>query len=390
MPDRSADEIRPPLWLRRPRLIERGALTVIGVAVVTGVVAETVTNPSVGGIVGPVLAAGGAALGLRAPLPGIVVLAIAPAAAAVLGHDPLLTWTITVFAAFLLTFRGVSARWTGLLVGVSNFFSVTLAESGVGGWLNPIALVAVSLTLVATVTGSATRTQLRYFQSIKQRAQDAIAARDTEATRRVAEERMRIARDLHDVIGHEVAVLGMHLGVAEVSVPATDERTRASLASARLGVQSILRETQRILEVLRPTAEGENRQPAPEAADIRALVESFRGAGMSIDADLPPALSGVGATVGVTAYRVAQEALTNAHRHGNGTAAVSLRLTPTSLRLTIANPTQGGGGESRGSGFGLIGMRERAQSAGGRVEAGQHGTEFRVEAVLPLNEGGRA
>ena len=384
-----ADEPRSPLWLRRPWLFEGGALVVIGVATVSGVVAETFVDPSVGGIVGPGVAAAGAVVGLKRPMLGVVLLALAPALAAVLGHDPLLTWTITVFAAFLLTFRGVSARWTALLVGASNFVSVTVAESAGGGWVNPVALVAVSLTLVATATGSASRSQIRYFQAIRQRAQDALATRDIEANRRVVQERLRIARDLHDVVGHEVAVLGMHLGVAEVSTPATNSEARAALASARAGVQSILRETQRILDVLRPDAEREGREPAPEVSDIGTLVESFRRAGMRIEADLPVSVEGVSGTAGVTAYRIAQEALTNAQRHGDGTARLALQLAGSEMRLRICNPIRGGRDESPGRGYGLIGMRERAQAAGGRVDAGPTGADFCVEALLPRREGVR-
>lgn len=382
-------EPRPPLWLRHPWLFERGALLLVGTATLAGVIAEAFVDPSVAGVIGPLLAVVGVVVGLRHPLPGVLLIAAAPALVTLLGHDPLLTWTITVFATFVLTFRGFTGYLATLIVGLSDFLSVTFGEVAEKGWVNPVALIALSLTAVAAATGSAARTQVRFFQSVEQRARDAVATRDIEANRRVAEERLRIARDLHDVVGHEVAVLGMHLGVAEVSTPASNTEARAALTSARTGVQSILRETQRILDLLRPAAEGESRQPAPDAADIAGLVDSMRSAGMRIDAELAPALPGVGAAAGVTAYRIAQEALTNAQRHGDGTAKVLLQMTSAGLRLEVSNPIQGGRDQSPGRGYGLIGMRERASSAGGRLEAGPVGSVFRVQAVLPNREGGR-
>lgn len=359
----------------------------IALAIVTGLSAETFVSPGEWSVVGPALAAVGTAVGLRRPVVGVLVVACAPLAIALLGHDPVLTWTIAVFATFLLTLRGLSGYIPAVVVGVANYLAVVIDEADRGQWSSPSALVAFSLTLVAAVSGSALRTQIGYFRSIEQRARDAIEARDAEANRRVVEERLRIARDLHDVIGHEVAVLGMHLGVAEVSTPA-DGPARAALASARAAVQSVLRETQRLLDLLRPDAESESRAPAPGIAEIPALIDSYRVAGLRVDAHLPEYLQDVSGTAGVTAYRMVQEALTNAQRHGDGAARVDLELTPDLVRLEVANAIRGGLDRSPGRGYGLIGMRERAQSAGGRVRIGPHGNQFRVEAVLPRREGG--
>jgi signal transduction histidine kinase len=385
--DQSASP-RAPLWLGRPWLFERSALILIVTATVAGVAAETLVAPSVGGVVGPLLAVAGVMVGLRHPLPGVLLLGAAPVATALLQHEPLLTWTITVFASFLLTFRGFTGYLTTAVVGLANTASVLFFEHPEKGWLNPVALVALSLTAVAAATGSAARVQLRFFQTVQQSARDAIATRDIEANRRVAEERLRIARDLHDVVGHEVAVLGMHLGVAEVSTPAANETARAALSSARVALQSILRETQHILDVLRPSSQGESRQPAPAVADIAALVESVRSAGMRVEAVLPADLAAVSGAAGVTAYRIAQEALTNAQRHGDGTARVDLLLNRRELRLEVSNPIRGGQDQSPGRGYGLIGIRERAASMGGRVEIGSVGDVFRVVAVLPTEERG--
>jgi len=115
----------------------------------------------------------------------------------------------------------------------------------------------------------------------------------------------------------------------------------------------------------------------------------LRAAGMRIHADLAADALAASGAAGVTAYRIAQEALTNAQRHGDGTAAVVLRLDGSDLHLRISNPLRATPSMSPGSGYGLVGMRERAQSAGGQVDAAPRGGEFVVDAVLPREGGGQ-
>ncbi|HWR86776.1 MAG TPA: histidine kinase, partial [Rhodoglobus sp.] len=302
----------------------------------------------------------------------------------VLGQVPLLAWTLTVFAGFLLCFRGLRGLWPGLLLGGVNYAAMALMLPE--GFIAPTALVALSMTLVATSVGSAARSQLRYFDSVEQRARDALATRDAEATRRVAEERLRIARDLHDVVGHEIAVLGMHLSVAEVTLTSDPAKTRESLGEARKGVQSVLRETQNILSLLRPDA-SDSRRPSPDGSGIDELVRNLAAAGMTIDADIP-SLTTLAPSVGLTAYRIVQEALTNAQRYGDGTARVRVERTAHDLVLEVSNPESSAESSGPSGGHGLVGMRERATSAGGRLLIDRSGGRFTVRAELPLGGAG--
>ena len=155
---------------------------------------------------------------------------------------------------------------------------------------------------------------------LEQRAADAITARQREVERGVVEERLRIARDLHDLMGHEVAVLNMQIGVAEVHLPSTADRSRQALQAARAAVQSVLQETQQILAVLRnvqgPLTSG---QPTPGAERIGELVDSFRQIGLQVDAQVDEGIAElVHPTTGLAMYRIIQEALTNARRYGDG------------------------------------------------------------------------
>ena len=376
---------RPPLWARHPALVVRVTLAVIAAAAIGGLLAELLAGEGWRAVPAPVLAAGAGVVGLRYPRVGLLGLAAAPLVGTALGHLPLLAWTLTVFAGFLLCFRGLHGLPAGALLGTSNYAAMAILLPG--GFIDPTALVAASMTLVATAVGSAARSQLRYFESIEQRARDALATRDAEATRRVAEERLRIARDLHDVVGHEVAILGMHLGVAEVSIDAENAAARQALTEARTRVQSVLRETQNILSLLRPAAD-EARRPSPEAAEIDELIRDMRAAGMSVEAEIPD-LGEVPAGIGLAVYRIAQEALTNAQRHGNGRVRVAVSLAAQGLTLEVSNPApeRDDGGEG-GGGYGLVGMRERAVAAGGRLVIERRPGEFIVRAELPLAGGG--
>lgn len=377
------DSPRPPFWLRRERLIQIIVTTVALVAALTGVTVGLIeVGVTAGGIIPPPLAALGLLVGIRAPQRwrwlSIVVLAIAPLSAALLGAEPLVTWTITVFAAFVLSLRGVYAAVLGAVVASADLLAVGFFEND---FLHPTAFVSFSLVVAATAAGAGMRARRQAYVAGTQRAVEARSARESATNRRVAEERLRIARDLHDVVGHEVAVLSMHLGMAEVALPAEgSDQTRAALHSARAGVQSILHETQRILDVLRFGADEGAMQPAPEIAHIEGLVESFRSIGLDVRASLAD-VGTVDPAVSAAVYRIAQESLTNAQRHGEGPVDLAVTADATQIVLTSGNRIAGTpSGEGRG--YGLVGIRERVQSAGGRVTIDTSDGWFRLTATL--------
>jgi len=173
----------------------------------------------------------------------------------------------------------------------------------------------------------------------------------------------------------------MSLGVAEVRLGEDVGATRAALESARAGIQRVLQETQQILDILRRgETEASVVDPVAELAAIGSLVDSVRSAGSPVDATLRLGDGDVAPSVSVAAYRVVQEALTNAQRHGVGT--ITLAVVRDGDRIVIDMVNQVKDGAAPGSRYGLIGMRERVESAGGRLSAVQDGERFQVHAEL--------
>ncbi|WP_282699510.1 histidine kinase [Streptomyces sp. CC219B] len=237
----------------------------------------------------------------------------------------------------------------------------------------------------------------QYIAAIVERAERAERTREEEARRRVAEERLRIARDLHDLLAHSITLIGVQTSVAAHVLAADPERLdRETVAKALDDIAETCRtargELRTTLEVLREQGSvGETRGPLPGLDGLPDLVEAARLAGARVEQSvqvrqLPPA-------VGAAAYRIVQEALTNAVRHAGPEPAVRVELYEEGgvLRLSVAD--EGIGPRPGGSpGFGLVGMRERARSVGGTLDAGPRGQGgFEVTAALPLTllEGAR-
>ncbi|MEU2059218.1 histidine kinase [Streptomyces sp. NPDC013455] len=225
-----------------------------------------------------------------------------------------------------------------------------------------------------------------------ERAERAERTREEEARRRVAEERLRIARDLHDLLAHSITLIGVRTSVAAHVLAADPDRLdRTAVARALDDIAETCRtargELRTTLGVLRDPGAPDARGPLP---GLHGLTDLAKTAGVAVDlsvraGDVPPA-------VGAAAYRIVQEALTNAVRHGGRddlTVRVSLSRAEGALRVRVTDDGTGGADRPAGaSGFGLLGMRERARSVGGTVEAGPRtdGPGFEVRALLPLGE----
>lgn len=221
-----------------------------------------------------------------------------------------------------------------------------------------------------------------------QRRAEARERREREERLSIAEERTRIARELHDSAGHAINTILVQAGAARV----LHERDPARSKAAVEAIESLARETiediDRIVGSLREDGPAE-RAPLPGLDRIADLVAHQRAAGFAVelheqaDGDRPPPPA-----VGRAAFRIAQEALTNAARHGSGPAELTLDRHPDRLELTVVNPVSATPVPSRpGGGLGLVGMRERAQLLGGSLEAGAADGRFRVRAVLPYDRG---
>jgi signal transduction histidine kinase len=237
------------------------------------------------------------------------------------------------------------------------------------------------LVAAALFAGIAVANRRAYAASIHDRAQQ-------ETRRRVDEERLRIARELHDVVAHTMATINVQAGAAAHVLPDQPEAAAEALQAIRLASKNGLRELRAILNVLRQADEGDPSQPTPGLAQVDALIAGAAAAG------LPTSLSTAGqarplpAAVDLAAYRIVQESLTNAIRYaGPATAAVRLRYDVTELLIEVADTGQGGATDaSGGTGHGLIGMRERAAAVGGVVHAGPGPAGgYRVTARLPID-----
>lgn len=203
-------------------------------------------------------------------------------------------------------------------------------------------------------------------------------------------ERARIARELHDVIAHGVSVMVVQADAARGGVAPEDAETRAALAAIERTGRESLRELRRLLGLLRDDGAGASLTPQPGIADLAALVAGVRRAGLPVELKVEGREVGLMPGADLAAYRIVQEALTNALRHaGPARASVRLIYQPRSIRLEIADTGRSGGGAyAEGSGHGLIAMRERARLYGGTFDARASADGFVVTAELPLDPGG--
>jgi signal transduction histidine kinase len=227
------------------------------------------------------------------------------------------------------------------------------------------------------------------------RSQRALAAQTerTEAERAqraVLEERTRIARELHDVVAHHMSLIAVRAETAPYRLPGLSETARAEFGALSEVAREALAEMRRLLGVLRhdqPAALA----PQPQLADLPALIDAARQAGVPVELSAPLALDRVPPGVGVCAYRIVQESLSNASQHAPGAAViVSVGQEAGAVLLRVANGpsgTAGSSGDEDGPGHGLTGMRERVALLGGSLSAGRSPNGgFVVSAVLPVGE----
>ncbi|TQN41876.1 signal transduction histidine kinase [Blastococcus colisei] len=199
-----------------------------------------------------------------------------------------------------------------------------------------------------------------------------------------AEERARIARELHDVIGHEVTVIALQADAAAAALAKAPERAAAPVAAIRRSAAEALDEMRRVVGMLRAAEEDDDLRPQPGLTDLPALVERTRSTDTDVVLDLRPPQVPVPQSVQVAVYRVVQESLTNARRHAPG-SAVRVRVDVDAGAVCVEVVSSGGGqGRTPGGGHGLAGMHERVRMHGGELEAGPTVDGFAVSARLPL------
>ncbi|MBD9701310.1 sensor histidine kinase [Streptomyces sp. ID01-12c] len=284
------------------------------------------------------------------------------------------------------TLTGVAALvLTGLIAGPDGE-PLVLKLLGPAAWL-----------LLSTSLGTATRLRRAYLEAVRARAEHAERTRDEEAKRRVAEERMRIARDLHDVVAHHLVLANLQATAVGRLVRTRPEEAERLVSELSGTTTSALRELKATVGLLRAEGE-EDKDPdtTPGLTRLPELAASFAHAGLTVTVTGEGEPRPLSAGADLTAYRIAQEALTNVTKHASTrTADVHLAYTSTHLHLTVSDDGDSGSGgpgttaphpASPGpGGYGLLGMRERAHSAGGQLRVGPRpGGGFEVVAELPL------
>jgi signal transduction histidine kinase len=230
------------------------------------------------------------------------------------------------------------------------------------------------------------------------RAAEARAARQLDARRRVSEERLRMARDLHDVIGHDISLISVQAGVGLDLWDSQPEQARAALAAIRTVAHDALGELRAMLAALREADEDAPLAPAPGLSRLPELITLTRAAGLSVRNEVAGEPGPLPAAVDVAAYRIIQDSLTNVARHaGQASATVRLSYEPGGLGIEVSDdggPAGPGAAPSprTGSGIagsGIAGMRERAAAVGGRLDAGPRPEGgFAVTARLPCGRPG--
>ena len=256
--------------------------------------------------------------------------------------------------------------------------------------------LAINLAFYAAAwaLGDLARTQRADRAELRRRAEQLALERERRARQAVLDERVRIARELHDVVAHHVSVMGVQAAAARHVLAADPSRAAQAMAQVEESGRQAVGELQRLVGVLRDTDEATVDAPQPTLAELPDLLASVEGAGVAVDLRVVGQARPLPSSVELSAYRIVQEALTNVVRHAPG-ASVTVVMThlPEAVKVEVVNGPAAVGAEPAGpgGGRGLVGMRERAAMLGGTVEAGigPRGG-YRVAALLPVTPAGGA
>ncbi|HZL47783.1 MAG TPA: sensor histidine kinase [Solirubrobacteraceae bacterium] len=261
------------------------------------------------------------------------------------------------------------------------------------GWSDARTAVEPALVLAALFLGWSISGRKAYIAEIEARAAQAERTREEEARRRVDAERLRIARELHDVLAHSIATINLQAGVAAHVLHERPEHGAEALRTIKATSKEALRELRGILGVLRDVGESEPREPTPGLSQLDRLIHATCRAGVPTQLTISGRRRSVSGTVDLAAYRIVQESLTNVLRHSRGTNA-RVEISYDEAGMTISVDDDGRGttgmptgmnGDGASPGHGILGMRERAHALGGEVEAGPRlDGGFRVCARLPV------
>lgn len=339
------------------------------------------------------LIAGAAALVARRHLP--VAVAVATAATALAYY--LSGYTGLIFPAIPLLVALYTVVAQGKRVPALAVAAAVLAVFALDKLLLPGAnppefeglLWVTGFITSAVVLGEVSRSRRDYLTAVEERAHEAERTREEEARRRAGEERLRIAREVHDVIGHSISLINVQAGVAAHLMDHDPEQARRALLTIKQTSKEALRELRDTLGALRQVEDDEApRTPAPSLARLEDLAAGMSVGGLDVRVTMAGERRPLPASIDAAAYRIVQESLTNVSRHADAsTATVSVDYGQESLTVQVDDDGRGvTGGAVPNGGSGIVGMRERAAATGGELHVGPRPEGgFRVRARLPLD-----
>lgn len=324
----------------------------------------------------------------RAPFGVFVVTAAASIISAGVGYSLDAPLGPTAALYLLAASRDEASPWTQRTTSVmAAFFVAYLAASAVGESAFPAsALIHTGLAwAVAWFAGERTRLRREHIAELELRAVS--AERETERERHLAtaEERARIARDLHDSAGHAISVISLRAGTARLRHDENPDRSRTALEAIEQIARQTAADIDEIVGTLRDdAAAGAVVEVRPGLASMDTLVERHNSAGLDVTVTRTGAARSLGGPIDQATFRILQEALTNAARHGTGSARVELAYDDAGIELTVWNPVLAPNAPHANRGHGLIGMHERATLLGGSLRAERVNGAFELHAHLPL------
>lgn len=333
-------------------------------------------------------------VGLRRRLPRAAVLVVTALGLVTLFLDGPFVATLTALLIVIFSMARHTDRRTSVAlaavaaaaVGTGVFFMLA-AEWG--AWRSLFQIVV--MVGFAGALGDASRSRLAYIEAITERARRAEESLESEARRRVAEERLRIARDLHDLVAHQIAVINMHANVATSALRTRPDDAERSLLTIREAARTVLGETGSMLQVLRESdlttpSQSLGSRPVPGLDQLERLIEEFARSGLRVDLRIVGEPTQLPEPVDIAAYRIVQEALTNAHKHGSDDSALlHLEYDEDQLEIVVINSIdRSPRSTDRPSGHGLLGAQERVSAVHGELETGfGPGPVHRLTARLP-------
>ena len=339
------------------------------------------------------------------PIAGYILIAVASGALYWRRYRPLVVLGLILAALALSTGLGYPYDYFGVPIALYGVGRYTTNER----WSYYAVGATLALTTISTIVegepagstgfglvfvfgiwyiGRRIRMRGAYLSLLQERAAHLEREQAAEARRAVAEERTRIARELHDVVAHQVSLMTVQAGAAKTVAADDLEGALQAMEAVEKAGRQALNELRHLMGVLRPKAGVDELGPQPGLADIPRLVEHLGDAGLDVSLTMDGVQTDLPARVDLSTYRIVQEALTNVLKHAGSSARTEVRVSTDNHEVAIEVLDNGHGATILpGSGHGIVGMRERAQLLGGSLDAGpRSGGGFQVVAHLPIGE----